>query len=191
MALAEVLGATDRFMAVINPYLTRLLIAVIILLVGFIIGRILGKIIETFLESIGLDSSFKETSGLRFSITNLLSKSVSIVIYAGSAVLAFSTLGLKTILFNLLMAVLLFTIGVSFLLSLKDFFPNLFAGLKIKWSGKIREGMTLSTAGDSGEVEEVNLLNVVLSPKKEKGEKVIIPSSLLLKKKVSVKKEKS
>ena len=151
--------------------------AFLILVIGLVVGRALGNALRRIFKSMELNNLFKTGLKLKFNAETFLSSAVAFIVYFIAILLALSQVGvsintLKTIF--LIFVVIVFLIG---LLASKDLLPNLFAGLYLMKTKKIKVGKSIKIRGFEGTVVDFNLIETKISTLKE--EEVYIPNSLL------------
>lgn len=176
-------------MAVENPFignfLSSVILAIIILLTGFIAGKIVGAILRRFLRDIDLDKRAKFTLKTKVSLERLFSALASYIIYLTTLVFSFNVLGLTSAIVTLIFALFLFIAAVSFLLAVKDFFPNLIAGFRVKFGDMFKVGDEIRIKEVRGKVTDIGLLETrIITVLKEE---IIIPNRLFIKRQVLVK----
>ncbi len=163
----------------LQPIFTHFLIAVIVLLIGLIIGKIVGRVVDKLLQEIEINELIKKIIQVDLPLDDFLGKAVQYVIFFLAIAFALDILGLTAIIAQVLSAMILLIIIGSFLVSSKDFLPNLFAGIKIyrKKIIKIHDHIKVGTT--EGEVIDINLFEIVLKTKQE--DIIYIPNSFIFK----------
>lgn len=174
---------TDNFINYINPALNKIVIFLLILVTGIIIAKLISKSIEKLLRKIEFGKFMRRQFDLKNSARHV-SNFVFWIIGVASLLVALNNAGLTTTVFNILFAVIIITSSLFVLIGLKDFIPNFIAGLKIKQQGKLKEGLTIEVDGSKGKISSINSTEIVL--KNSKSEEIVIPNSLLAKKKVKI-----
>ena len=173
--------------AVFNPLLNRIMLAVVIMLVGFIAGKLLGLLVRRFLSEIQFDKHLRNM-GVKLSLERSLGSILSFIIYVVTLFLSINTLGLTSTIVTLLMLAIVFVFVISFLLAVKDFFPNLMSGLRIKISKVFSVGDDVQIREVKGRITHVGLLETRLVT--EHKEEIIIPNALFTKRKIRLKRRK-
>ncbi|NQV09066.1 mechanosensitive ion channel [Candidatus Woesearchaeota archaeon] len=158
---------------------TKIVVAVVILLIGFIIGKIVGRLLQRVLHEFELDNIMKMATGLKISLEELISHFITYIIYFLTVVMALNQIGLTTTLLNIISAGIMILIIIFILLGIKDFFPNVIAGIFIHQKGWIKVGDKIKVKNIEGKVVHVNLVDVRLETKK--GDLIYIPNSLIIK----------
>ncbi|MCB9362010.1 mechanosensitive ion channel [Candidatus Woesearchaeota archaeon] len=176
----------DYSSIVYSDILVRFILAAVIILIGFVVGRLLGKVVHRVLHEIELDKMIKSATKRRLNLEEATGRVTSYLIYFFVIIMALNQLGLTTPLLYLISAAIILVLLISFVLAVRDFIPNFFAGLSIQGKGFIHEGDILVFRGMRGKVEQINLTETRLVTKT--GDTISIPNSLLLK--YEVKKSK-
>lgn len=164
----------------------KLVVAIIILLVGFIIGRVLGKVIQRVLHEIELNKILRKAVGVKVSIEELVGNIITYFIYFVAIVMALRQIGLATFVLDLLFGGIIIVIILAVFLSVKDFIPNMVAGIFIHQKRNIKEGDKIKIKGAEGTVIHINLVETKIKTKS--GDIIHIPNSLLTKEEVVVRK---
>lgn len=184
-SLEVITGVSDKF----TPVLSKIAIAVLILLIGLILGKLLGNLIRRALSEVQLDKHLRTTAGLRLSLERIISSFVSYFIYFVAVVMSLNSLGLTTAVLNMIAAAIIIVIVVSFILAVKDFFPNFMAGIMIKNKKMFNKGDTVQIKEVRGRIISIGFLETrILTPGKEE---VIIPNSIFNKRQVIIKRRTS
>lgn len=169
----------------LGDYLARIVIAVIIILIGFMIGKIVRKVIQRFLHEAELDKLMKKLD-FKGSVEEFLSRTLEYLVYFIAVIIAIDKLGLTiTILYIISGAVLLFLI-VAFFLGIKDFLPNLIAGIVLMKNNKVKKGQKIKVGSVEGKVINIDFIETKIKTKK--GDIIYLPNSLLYKQNVIIKK---
>jgi len=163
----------------LSGLMTRLIAAVIIVLIGFIVGRVLGKLMQKLLHELEVDRILKKTASVKFSIEKAVGKFIAYFIYFLAIILALNQLGLTTTILHMVSAAILIIIILSVVLGIKDFIPNLLAGIQIYRKGMVKEGDFIRVRGTEGEVAGLDITEIKL--KTAKGDILYIPNSILIK----------
>ncbi|MBN2141917.1 mechanosensitive ion channel [Candidatus Woesearchaeota archaeon] len=172
---------------VLNPLFSRLILAVFILLLGFIAGRVVGLFVKRILSDIQLDKHVRKV-GIKVSIERFLARSLSFVIYFITIILTLDTLALTSTFVTIMLLGLVFLVLISFMLAVKDFFPNLIAGVRIRLKDLFDVGDLIQIKEVKGKVVQFGLLETKLVTSFK--EEVIIPNALFTKRKMIVKRGK-
>ena len=173
----------------INPIITKAVIAVLILLIGLILGKLIGNLIRRALHEVKLDKHLRTVSGFKFSLEKGISTFVSYFIYFIAIIMALNSLGLTTAILNMISAAIIIIIVVSFILAVKDFFPNLMAGISIKNKKIFNEGDEIQIKEVKGKIVSIGFLETrMITIYKEE---VIIPNSIFNKRQIIIRKKAS
>jgi len=185
--MAEIGDAVDYVVNTFSGLMTKLIAAVIIILVGFIIGRILGKLVQKVLHELEIDRILKKKANVKFSFEKTVGKFVAYFIYFLTLVIALNQLGLTTTILHMISAAVLIIVVISIILGIKDFIPNLLAGMHINRHNMINEGDKIRVRGTEGKVMSVDLTEIKLKTKS--GDIIFIPNSIFIKEEVIKKKK--
>jgi small-conductance mechanosensitive channel len=171
---------------VFSPLFSKLVLAVFILLLGFIAGRVIGLLVKRFLAEIQFDKHLRNI-GIKMSLERLVAGALSFVIYAFTVFLTLDTLGLTSTIVTIILIGIVFVVVVSFLLAIRDFFPNLLSGLRIRFMHLFEVGDEVQIKEVKGRITSISLLEtrLVTSFKEE----IIIPNALFIKRKIIRKKK--
>jgi len=156
---------------------------VVVLLFGVVLGKVMGKIVGRILHELEINKAIKSTFKTSFPMEELLSSLLTYTIYFVAIILSLERLRLDTFIFNIIAAGIIATVVVSILLAVKDFIPNVMAGVFIHFSDHIREGDTISFDGTVGKVMTINVVETKLET--PNGETIFVPNALLTKRVVS------
>ncbi|MEK6907447.1 MAG: mechanosensitive ion channel domain-containing protein [Nanoarchaeota archaeon] len=164
----------------------NLVAAVVILLVGLVVGRFLGNLTRKVLHELELDRLLKEQTRFKIPLEQFLGSLVKFIIYFIAIIFALDQLGLQTAILNVILAIILIILVVFMILAVKDFIPNLVAGLFLHQKRNIKPGEKIEVNNIEGEVVNVTLVETKLRTKS--GDIVYIPNSILTKNVVIKKK---
>ncbi len=178
----EIASPADIFHDSFNQVMVNILVALLIFFIGFIFGRLLGKIIKKILRHMSLDLFMRKTLGIRVSMEDILASTVSYFIYMISFIMALNQLGLSTAILQMVIGGVIVIIVISIILSIKDFLPNLVAGLVIKEKGFVLENDVIKIKDIQGKVVEMGLVETVVLNKH--GDRIFIPNIVFTKNEV-------
>ncbi len=162
----------------------KIIVAVVILLVGLTIGLLVKRILNKILHEIELDKIVKRL-GKSYSLEKRISDLAAYLIYFITLVIFLNQLGIASIVLYILVGAVLLLLGATFLLGIKDFIPNLVAGLMIYKKGYWKKGKKIKIDEIEGKIEKIGLVEMEIKTKK--GDKIYLPNSLLIKSKVWLK----
>jgi small-conductance mechanosensitive channel len=174
-------GIISSVHAVFSSLLNRMIFAAVVLLVGFVAGRLLGNFVRYTLREMGLDNILRST-GIKMSLEKILGAIVTYATYFIALVMALDMLGLDTIVLNVLAGAVILALVISALLAVRDFIPNLFAGLVMRRKNMVREGDNVEISDIRAKVLKTDLMEVKLQT--DKGDTIFFPNSLFIKKKL-------
>ena len=178
----------NLFDKIFSGIFANILIAISILLIGFIIGKILKKLIKKLLHNIRLDQTLRKSMGIKVSLENIISITVSYSIFLISIILSLNQIGVTAFILNIIAASIILLITISIILALKDLVPNFFAGIKIAQKEIVKPGDIISFDKITAKVIEITLTEIKLESKSR--DIIFIPNSLLLKKTFKISKRK-
>ena len=161
---------------------TKLVVAIIILLLGFILGRMAGKIILKVLKEIELNQIIEKTTGIKVSISEIISKAITYFIYFIFIIAALEKLNISTVVVNILAWGVMVIIIVSLFLAIKDFIPNMIAGIYITQKRFVEKGDVIRINRIEGTILEVQLNTTKIETKK--GDILFVPNSNLVKSRI-------
>jgi small-conductance mechanosensitive channel len=182
----SVIDWLQAFMAGFTPHLNMIVIFFLILFIGFLVGKILGRLVKRLLKDVKADGFVKKTLGWRIPLEKGLASLIAGLVYLISFIIALNAVGLTTIVLEVILAIFVLALVLSFLLALKDIIPNAAAGVTLK--SKLKEGTYLKLDDAEGAVDEVNLLETVILTKG--GDKIVIPNALFAKQRMRIVKRK-
>lgn len=161
---------------------TKIVIAIIILLIGFIIGKILGRLLQKVLHEFEMDKALKKSAGINISLEHFLGSFLTYFIYFITIIMALNQLGLTTAILNMISGAVILLILISLILAIKDFVPNMMAGIFIYQKGIIKEGDIIALDKIKAKVIETTMMETKLESKNK--DIIYIPNSLLIKKEI-------
>ncbi|MBU1199653.1 MAG: mechanosensitive ion channel family protein [Nanoarchaeota archaeon] len=182
-SIQAITGVTGK----VTPVVTKIVIAVLILLIGLIIGKLIGNLLRRLLNEIQLDKQFRTTIGLKFSLEKTISGFVMYFIYFIAIVMALNSLGLTTAILHMISAAIIVIIVVSFILAVKDFFPNFIAGIRIRNKKLFNAGDEIQIKEVRGKISSIDFLETRIITKYN--EEVIIPNSIFNRRQVVIRKK--
>lgn len=168
----------DFYKLILRSPLSSVVSAVIIILLGLFFGKLVGRIIKQALHEIDLDKNLKK-AGFKIPLENIISSFATYLIYFVGLVLALNQFKIVVPAIYVVSGIVAILIIVSFLLSIKDFIPNFFAGLHIYRRDMYRKGDKIKYRNLSGIVQEISLTETKIKTKS--GDSVFIPNRSILK----------
>ena len=175
-------------MANLNELTLNLIAAIVILVVGLIIGRFLSNLTKKVLHELELDRILKEQARVKVPLTQLITNLVKYGVYFVAILAALNQLGLRNFILNAILTIVIIILVVLMILSLKDFVPNLVAGLFLYQKRNINPGDMIQVNNIEGEVLHITLFETKI--KTRSNEIVYVPNSVLTKS-IVIKKKKS
>lgn len=186
MNITEPLDIVQGSFSSINDTINQLVITILILLLGFIIGKLIGRLIHLLFREIDLDGIVRHSLRLNISISSFLVFIFSYSIYAAAFVIAFERLKLMAYILYVLIGIVIIVFIMSIVGSVKDFFPNVVAGLALRKRG-LEPGKRLALSNISGTITDFSLLSTTV--KVGNKESVVLPNSYLLKNRFRVRRK--
>jgi small conductance mechanosensitive channel len=181
-------GFAENVNYFINPFLTKIVLSAIILLVGFIVGKLAGSIVRRLLSDIHLDKRARHFTNIKFSLEKFIGNILSYIIYLVTIIWSLNVLGLTSAIVTIIAVAIIFIIAGSFLLAIKDFFPNLLSGLRLKMRKPFQEGDEIQIREVKGIVKSVGFFETKLLTSFK--EDVIIPNAIFNKRQVIVRRKR-
>lgn len=184
----ESLQVVNGVSGAVSSPLSRIVIAVLILLIGLIIGKLAGLLVRRILNEIRLDKYIKAKI-FKFSLEKFISNLVSYVIYVIAIIMSLNRLGLTKAILAIIAGLIVLVVIISFILSIRDFFPNFFTGFRIKLRRLFSEGDEIQIKEVTGKITSLGFLETRI--KTSSNEEIIIPNSIFNKRQVVVRKKAS
>jgi small conductance mechanosensitive channel len=181
------LGIIGGVSGSIDPIISRIALAVVILLFGLILGKLFGNLVRRILNEVQLDKHIRTATKFKWSLEKGISNLVSYFIYLISIILSLNSLGLTTATLVIISAVVVFMITLSFLLAIKDFFPNWIAGMRIRFKKVLSVGDAIQIKEVKGTITSIGFLETKL--KTSNDDEVIIPNSIFSKRELILRKK--
>ena len=180
----------DRSLAYLNELASglvgKLSTSLIILLVGFVLGRLVGRLIGRLLHEIELDNIVQKT-GFKMPVEHTLATLAAYLIYFIAVIMALNELGLTTAALYIIVGGAVVMVIIATALGIKDFIPNMIAGIFIYRRGIIKENQRMIIKNVEGKVKKISIIETELETKN--GDIILVPNSLILKSTVIVKKK--
>ncbi len=174
-------GLNNLFSGVLG----KLIVTLLILLIGFIIGRIVARVVEKILHEVEVDKNLSKL-GFSMPIEHTIATILAYLIYLVAIVMALNQIGLSVIVLYIIVGGAVLLIIISTVLGVKDFIPNMIAGLFIYRKKLFKVGQKVMVKNVGGRVRKISLIETELVT--GKGDVIYIPNSLLVKSTVMVRK---
>jgi small-conductance mechanosensitive channel len=188
MVYETIVNAYTFLNSVFSGFVTKFTVALLFLVIGLIVGKIVGKLIYRLLHEIELNQILKQTVGLRVEMAEIVGKGIQYFIYLIFIIITLETLGIESLTINIIFGGIIVLIVLSVFLGIKDFIPNLIAGMYIHQKHFISEGDIISFNDITGKVVHVYLVETQLMTKS--GDTISVPNQLLIKSKLRKLKKK-
>jgi small conductance mechanosensitive channel len=172
-----------------NSWLITAVLAITIFVAGLILGKILGKTAEKILKNLQVNELVAKTTRFEAKIDVIVGAIIAYIIYFFGFIMALNQLGVTTTVLNLLSGAILALILIVVFLGVKDFIPNMTAGLFILSKGYFTKGDTIQIHEIKGTITEINLVETKIIT--EKKDVIFIPNSRLTRYEVIKKKANS
>ena len=181
--MAGWLGSAVNYLhGLFSGVFTDVIVAVILVLLGLIVGRIAGRVAQKALHEIETDRVAKQAAGIKFSLEKGVGEFVKYFIYFIFLILALNQIGLTTTILYMVSAGIITAIIVSFFLGVKDFMPNMLAGIFISRKGQIKAGDFIRVRGVEGKIRNIDLVETMVETRS--GDTIYIPNSILAREEV-------
>jgi len=164
-----------------NVYL-NFAVAIIILLAGLIIGRLVGRFIHKILEEVELNKILRKTAGIRFAIDEIIANFISYFIYLIAIIMALDQIGVATMVLKIISIAIIIIIIASIILGIRDFFPNILAGIFIAQKRLLNKGDKVRIGDIEGNIIDISIIETRIVTRK--GDIIYMPNSLLTKREV-------
>lgn len=188
MALPEWTQSVITYVTSINFIFNKVVISLAIFLIGLMIGRLLGNFVRHILKELEINRVVRRATSKFMDVEKQAGMAVSYLVYFFAAILALDYLGVATPLLLGLLGFILVIIVLALLLGAKDYIPNFLAGITIYKNELFLKGDVISVDDITGKVVRVGLVETEL---KSADDRIFIPNSTILKKKVRVKRSQS
>lgn len=190
MSEYNITGTLEEVSGFLEPIYSSIIISVIILLIGLIIGKVVGRLSFKLLSEIELNKIFKLATGMNVKLDNIVSSAISYFIYFVFAMWALENIGLSSVILNIIAGGIILLILIAIVLGIKDFFPNVIAGLFLHGKRIVKEGEHVEIDNINGKVVHIGLVETELLS--TDGDRVYVPNSIFLRSKsIRVKKGKT
>ncbi|MBS1266671.1 MAG: hypothetical protein MAG795_00639 [Candidatus Woesearchaeota archaeon] len=173
----------NNFRRILTNVYANIILAFILLLGGIILAKVIGRVIEKLLKEIELNRFIKKTTSLKISVEELIANIVTYFLYFISVVAALDQLGIATTVLHFISIAAIIIVVSSILIGLRDFFPNVLAGIHLYQKRILEEGDKIKVGDVKGTVVKVSMTEIRIKTKKQ--DIIYIPNSLLIKQKVT------
>ena len=120
-------------------------------------------------------------------LEHTISTLIAYLIYFIAIVMALNHLGLTAVALYIIVGGAVVLVIIATVLGIKDFIPNMIAGIFIYRKGLFKEGQTIIVKNVEGKVRRVSIVETELETKK--GDLIYVPNSLLVKSTLMVRKK--
>ena len=158
-----------------SDIMINLISAAIILLIGAILGKALGKTLTVFLREIELNRFTQEDLKLPLNLEDYTGVVTSYICYVISVHLALNTLNLTTPAFYAVFFGAIILIGLSLAISIRDFFPNFSAGMRLRKERKMHDSKQMQYENMIITVIHIGLLETRI--KNQRSDELLVPNT--------------
>ena len=162
--------------------------ALLIIVTGVLLGRILGKLASRTVKKANLNGNLRKALGIKTKPQKLAENFVKYSIIGVATIAAIIQVGVAISLMNFILIIFGGILLISFTLALRDFMPNIFAGLYLIGTKKIKKGDFIKFKDFDGKVTKIDLLDTYIAM--DSKNTMMIPNSYLMKN-VVIKRSKS
>ncbi|MDP2750235.1 MAG: mechanosensitive ion channel [Nanoarchaeota archaeon] len=164
---------------ILSPVMQDIVVALVTLLLGLIIARLLGKLVEQLIIFAKLNKVFKKATGVRVAFSEVAGSIVIYLFYFITIVITLNLLKATSIVIYAFSGIILFVVILALLLGIKDFIPNMFAGVYISHKGLLRVGDFVKFKDIEGRITEIGLVGTKIVT--DQKDLFYIPNSILAK----------
>ena len=167
--------------------LTRFIFALSILFIGLILGYLVGRLLRKGMAELELNKLFRNLTGADVQIEQILANVVSTFVYIVTVLLVLAQLGIAKFVVNALSVFLILLFFTLIFLGVKDFIPNVIAGMRINRNGQYKVGQCIIVGRVRGTIKHIDMLEIIVETRG--GDTMLIPTSYLLHEKVRIEKK--
>ncbi len=153
--------------------------ALLIIITGILLGRILGKITGRAIGKANLNGNLRRALGIKSKPRKLAEKFVKYSVIGVAVIAALIQIGVAISIMNFILIIFGGILLISFTLALRDFMPNIFAGLYLIGTKKIKKGDFIKFKDFDGKVTKIDLLDTYIAM--DSKNIMMIPNSYLMK----------
>jgi small conductance mechanosensitive channel len=179
MDIINTTQTTNKLNQFLEPFYSKIIITLLILLIGLIAGKIIGKLIEKLLKEIEINKLIKKATTFNIKLDKIIGSIISYFIYFIAIMWALENIGLSSIIINILAGGIIILFIIAIILGIKDFIPNIIAGIFIHFKKIIKENDNIEIDNVKGKVEIVGLIETKLITKTD--DVIYIPNSAFIK----------
>ncbi len=156
--------------------IVNVLAAFLVLLLAVVAGKILSNIVKRVLKSLEVSRVVNRELHVKIPFENYLAGIVRYVLYFVGVIYALQQIGVSTRTLEILFIGFLAILVIFIILAVKDYIPNMIAGVYLWRTQKIKKGEYIMVKNVEGEVLHIGLMETKV---KTKDEVVFIPNTLL------------
>jgi small conductance mechanosensitive channel len=182
------ISALGFFERITEPVYSKIVVAMLLLFIGLILGKFSGKAVKKLLSQVELNKLVRKAIGVNLRPEEIISSLVTYAVYFVFIIWALESIGISTLILNIFAIGVIAVIIISIFLGIKDFVPNLFAGIIIHSKDLVNKEDIIKSGTMEGKVVKVDLLSTRIETKSK--DLIFIPNSLLLRDKFVKKRKK-
>jgi small-conductance mechanosensitive channel len=171
-------SVADFVISNIFPLLNNIVIAVFTIFIGLIIGRIVGKLASRVLHAFDVDKTLFKMMGANVSVEGLFELIASYLVYLVFLIFALNFLGVTYWIIYAVGIVICVVVAIAAILSLRDFLPNVIAGIILSRRGFPHVGDRIRIDSCEGKVVRFNPIETRI--KTVDGDLIAFPNRRLL-----------
>ena len=171
-----------------SSFVETYLFGIVLFLLGLIVGRMLGRLTQRILNELTLDKTLKKLTGTKFSYERFFGLVVSYFIYFVALIIALDQMKISTTVLQVIAIAILAFLVVALLLGIKDFIPNVIAGIFMQERRYFNKGDIIRLKDTEGKIVYLSVVETRIKTKN--GDIIYIPNSLLAKQEVVKLKKK-
>lgn len=153
------------FYMVVEEWLTKIEIALIVFFVGFIIAKLTARILKKLLAEAELNRIL-ESAGFK-PISNSIASLVQYVIYTVTLFIILQQFGLTKIVLIIVVIIAFLVFAFSLLLAVRDFVPNAVAGLWLRKKLRPYIGKNIKIGNVKGRLKRVGVVSSIIKDEEE------------------------
>lgn len=187
MVVSDIIEFIKSKYGIYELIVDKLIITLIILIAGFIIGRLVGNFIRKILSELEINNIVKLSTKAEFPIDEWIGKTVTYVIYFLAITMALAHLGISSTVLMMIAGTVLVIFLIAFILGIKDYVPNLIAGIIIQKNKPFKVGDEIKVNDTKGKVSRIRLIETEIN---RGNDLIFIPNSTIMKGTFKVTKKK-
>jgi small-conductance mechanosensitive channel len=162
--------------ASLNQGFMKIIAAIAIILIGLVIGRFVGKLLQRILKEFEINNLLLK-KGVRLPIEQIVSSVAKYLIYFAAVIIALNQVGLSNQIMYIILITVLVLLIAFVVLAIKDFLPNLLAGIFLLRRKHLKAGDKITVNNITGTIQEIDLIETKVTTKSK--DTIIIPNAIL------------